>query len=245
AAPPRCSSPGPRRSSMLSRSASTSSSRHGSTWVARLGRAGSSVSSSVSHSVCTMRCYPTRTRRLRAAVEFPANIRERAKHRVYREKTGTRSSPAATQNHYRANPMQYRSKLTSTIIGVLTLGSLVLSGCSDDSSGTEQSGNTEDTSTSADGTEDESGTNSGDGDGDPGDGDGDPGDGDGDGDPGDGDGDSGDGDGDSGDGDGDSGDGDGDSGDGDGDSGDGDGDSGDGDGDSGDGDGDGDLCGTT
>ena len=125
--------------------------------------------------------------------------------------------------------MQYRSKLTSTIIGVLTLGSLVLSGCSDDSSGTEQSGNTEDTSTSADGTEDESGTNSGDGDGDPGDGDGD----------------SGDGDGDSGDGDGDSGDGDGDSGDGDGDSGDGDGDSGDGDGDSGDGDGDGDLCGTT
>jgi hypothetical protein len=89
-----------------------------------------------------------------------------------------------------------------------------------------------------DGPDDETESNSGDGDGDSGDGDGDSGDGDGDSGDGDGDGDSGDGDGDTGDGDGDTGDGDGD-----GDSGDGDGDTGDGDGDTGDGDGDGDgVC---
>jgi fibro-slime domain-containing protein len=139
--------------------------------------------------------------------------------------------------------MRYRNKFSSTVLGALTLGSLILIGCSDDGSGgAEQSSEAQDTSTSADESADgESGTNSGDGDGDTGDGDGDTGDGDGD--TGDGDGDTGDGDGDTGDGDGDTGDGDGDTGDGDGDTGDGDGDTGDGDGDTGDGDGD--LCGTT
>jgi hypothetical protein len=93
------------------------------------------------------------------------------------------------------------SKTSRILLAWLPAIAVTLAGCNDDVTN-----------------EDNAGTETGDGDGDPGDGDGDSGDGDGD--PGDGDGDPGDGDGDPGDGDGDPGDGDGDPGDGDGDPGD-------------------------